>query len=69
MFLAFDGVNLFLCRFDANHEIMSCVMPKGQIIEQYMRPQTRVNMAKKIIITALTAINAGMNCIFAIQPM
>ena len=41
------------------------MMPNGQMTEQYMRPKTRVTTTNATITPALSASNAGHNCISA----
>ena len=43
-------------------------MPRGQMTEQYIRPNTRVTSTRAMTMAELTAITAGRNCSFGIQP-
>lgn len=49
-------------------EIKSCITPRGQITEQYTRPNASVSSISATITTTFKANTAGRNCIFAIQP-
>ena len=58
----------FFLSLPRNHEMMSCIMPRGHITEQYILPNTAVRRISPATTAAFNARAAGRNWIFAIHP-
>jgi len=48
--------------------MISCIMPRGHMTEQYMRPKRIVKRSNAAMVMVLTASTDGRNWIFAIHP-
>lgn len=59
---------LFSPTLPLNQVNISWVIPSGQIIEQYIRPNIRVTMTSPTTIARFSDSKAGISCIFAAHP-